>query len=718
MVKSNFSFISQGRNTKKYPHPKPYHVDTTGDFGSMQPFLCEFLLGGDSLNISDFTQLVRNNTMPSPTFGRINCKNDFYFVPMCDIFPAFDSLRDHTSVNGSSGLYIPTSLPLISSHELFLLLACNKLFASYEIYSCQNLTIHGVPGHTQGYKMTAWSPSDYTDTSLIDCLYDIFAKIFQRPTPYYVLDKDWFVNDSGLYDPMNYWQHTQNDHLKRDNSDFVITYEDILYGEGQDAVGCEVRIKLTATGRRLYKIFKGLGYSMEPTNENQISLLPLVAFYKAWYDHYFVQRVSNWHATSCYGLINSMYYSGNVTWFSDENISFFRSFLKDELCQCWYTYLADFVSANVSTVNEGAGDTNLIGSHLTNAPSPSGSNLQNSLNQNNTPNVGLNGSTVSSISLVKLQTINRVQRIFNKRGKYGARVYEFIKKNFGEEVAEDMYKPSYDIANLITSVVVDDTYSTADTANLSNDGAGQHLGYRGGIGDGMSANKSIERYTAPTAGYYIAMMSVYPDCNWCQGDEGHLYITNRTTLPTDEFDALGYEYTPAAMIYDNRGEVTEKAVNFSGKSFGMLPRHSKYKTKRNLVNGCMDFRSTRDSFESFYLDRIVTTPHLYYAYTDQSDSQEVYVQGGSTIPDASTIWFSPLRYPQLGWFNRIFFNSGYNVDSLNPILFDDIEVNPLEDNFVIQMNIDYTLINSLKPMSESYDTFDHTHEPYFLQSHY
>ena len=705
MTKTNFSFVSQGRNTKKYSHPKPYHVDSTGDFGSFQPFLCELLMGSDSLNIGNFTQLVRNGTMPSPTFGRINCKNDFYFVPMCDIYPAFDALRDHTSINGRSGLYIPQFVPQISSHELFMILACCGRFASYEIYEVEKVSMQ-IPGHTHGFKMKPWSPQTYTSTSLIDCLYDIFAKVFQRPTPYYVIDKDWFVSDSGLYSPVNYWQHTQYEHLSRANSDYVITYEEALYGEGQDARGCEVRIKLTATGRRLYKIFKGLGFSCEPTNENQVSLLPLLAFYKAWYDHYFIQRLSNWHATSCYGLINSIYTTGSNSWMNDDNISFFASFLKDELCQCWYTYLADFVSANVSTVNEAAGDINFTGNNLQNAPNPAGISLVGSLTQYSSGNATV-GST-SSLSLVKLQTINRVQRIFNKRGKYGARVYEYIKKNFGEEVAEDMFKPSFDIANITTSVVVDDTYSSADTVDLSQPNTGQHLGYRGGKGDGLSANKSIERYTAPTAGYYIAMMAIYPDSNWCQGDEGHLYAIGRTTFPTDEFDALGYEYTPAAMIYDNRGEVTSKAANLSGKSFGMLPRHSKYKTKRNLVNGCMELRSTRDSFESFYLDRIVTTPHLYYARTDPNDSYEIYVQGGSTIPDAGTTWFSPLRYPQLGWFNRIFFNSGYNTDALNPILFDDIEVNPIEDNFVIQMNIEYELINSLKPMSQSYDTFDET----------
>lgn len=700
MANTNFSFVSVGRNTKKYSHPKPFHVDSSGDFGSFQPFLCELLMGGDSLNISNFTQLVRNNTMPSPTFGRINCKNDFYFVPMCDLYPAFDSLRDHSSVNGVNGLYIPTSVPLISSYHLLFFMFTNKLFSTYEIYKVY--TVSGVH-QGSGYKMIPFDDNDYEDYPLVNALFDYFSIKLSRENP---INKDWFLDDSLWYDPLRYGNPSEYKSLSRKNSDYILTWETPYNGEADDRYGLEFRFKFTATGRRLFKVLKGLGYSMEFTNDNMISMLPLFAFYKAWFDHYYIQRVANWHATSCYGLINCIYSFGDNDFTSSNLWPKFRAFLMYELCQCWYTYPADFVSANVSNVNEGAGDVNLVGTGLVNAPSASGASLDNSLNSQRYPNVGLYGSTVSAITLVKLQTINRVQRIFNKRGKYGSRVYEYIKKNFGEEVAEDMFKPSYDIANLITPVVIDDTYSTADTANLSVSDTGQHLGYRGGIGDGLSANKSVERYTAPTAGYYIAMMAIYPDSNWCQGDDGHLYSVGRTSFPTDEFDALGYEYTPTGMIYDNRGEVSELSPVIGNTSFGLMPRHSKFKTKRNLVNGCMEYHSTRDSFESFYLDRVVTPPHLYYAYTDEDD-HEVYVRGGSPIPNASPIWFSSLRYPQLGWFNRIFFNSGYPAN-LNSYFYDDVEINPIEDNFVIQMNVEYELINSLKPMSQSYDTFDET----------
>ena len=110
---TNFSTVLIGKNTKKYSHPRGFHVNSTSDFGSFQPFIVEFLLGGDSINYDKFVQLVRNSTMPSPTFGKLTCRNDFHFVPMCDLFPAFDALRDHTSIQGTNGLYIPTSMPFI-----------------------------------------------------------------------------------------------------------------------------------------------------------------------------------------------------------------------------------------------------------------------------------------------------------------------------------------------------------------------------------------------------------------------------------------------------------------------------------------------------------------------------------------------------------------------------------------------------------------------------
>lgn len=698
---TNFSSILIGKNTKKYSHPRPLHVNSTSDFGSFQPFISEFLLGGDSINFDKFVQLVRNSTMPSPTFGQLTCRNDFHFVPMCDLFPAFDAMRDRTSIQGTNGLYIPTSMPLISSSELCTLLFMFSEFTSYDVYNLHYETIPDVPGHTHGYRMRPLTFQQLQErfSTYGEMLRQTYNSIFNASDTDIPLSPQVYDNQQVTHTFLRTFWSTTRKSMSRREADFILSVPSSSGSED----GYEIRYKLTAIGRRLFKIFKGLGFSLEITNFNKVSSLPLLAFYKAWFDRYFIQRSSNWHGTKAYALINSIYSTGDIVLNSNTNWDLFKDFIINELPYCYYTYPADFVSANVSQVNEGVADS---AASLENAPSTSGSALNSAINGSvNNPTL-----TGSLVSLVKLQTLDRVQHIFNKRGKIGARVYDYIKSNYGEDVAEDMFKPSYNIGSIETPVVIDDHYSDSDTANIGSDGSGQHLGYRGGKGDGLTENRGVDKYVAPTAGYYIAMFCIYPESNWCQGDRGYLYCKDRFTLPTDEFDALGYELTPRALVYDNNGEyVKGVSPSFDKTSFGFMPRMSFEKFSRNLLNGCMSLRSTRDSFQSFYLDRIVTTPHLYYAKTDtEAPNDEIYIPAGASIPDASTIWFSPLRYSQLGYFNRIFFNSGYPTEGLNQYFYDDLFVKPLDDNFVVQMNIDYNLVNSLKPMSMSYDTYDET----------
>ena len=100
-----------GISNRRYSHDKSYHVDTTSDFGSFQPLLSEFLNPNDKIVVSDIRQLIRNGVMPAPTFGDIKCVNDFTFVPVSDIFPAYDALISGQSVTTSSRKYIPQSVP-------------------------------------------------------------------------------------------------------------------------------------------------------------------------------------------------------------------------------------------------------------------------------------------------------------------------------------------------------------------------------------------------------------------------------------------------------------------------------------------------------------------------------------------------------------------------------------------------------------------------------
>lgn len=99
-----------GVSRKKYTHNKSFHIDTTADFGSFQPVLCDYLAVGDTAAMRSFRQLVRNAVMPSPTFGDIKCVNRFSFVPVSDVFPAFEAMLARQSVKTGNKEYIPVSV--------------------------------------------------------------------------------------------------------------------------------------------------------------------------------------------------------------------------------------------------------------------------------------------------------------------------------------------------------------------------------------------------------------------------------------------------------------------------------------------------------------------------------------------------------------------------------------------------------------------------------
>lgn len=702
-MKTDFSYVNSGKDTKKYRHDLGFHVNTTSDFGSFQPFLGLQLMGGDKVNINDFTQLVRNSTMPSPTFGNIKCKNEFMFVPMTDVFPGYAPMMEKTSVNATE-MYTPTSFPTISNNELVLMLLTSPRFSTYDIFDTKNVYDEDYSGFNNLQSLET-SPKDHTtlQNSFVTLLQEVYNNYMSSQwgdrQSYWI---NLFTNaeDNVSYSFNNqYYEKSHGERLSREAADFIISFDN-WFQPGTDVTGFEIRWKLSAAGQRLFKVLRGLGFSLEFTDEAQLDFLPLLAFYKGYYDLYFIQRHSNWHSQAAYKIID-MIYEHNIVRVNtvDSAIGEYLYTFFTDLAECWFTYPADFLSAHVSVLNDG--QASALAQDLIKPVGPSGDSFAGGVTVSNVP------YSTASVTLQKLQQLSRLTRYFTKQSKCGQRVYKYMVDTYGKKAADEWFKPSLSVGSFFTDVIMDDTYSNADTADINGVGTGQHLGYRGGVGQGSSSNNSLN-FEAPSNGFFFGMLCVYPETQWTQGNEGYLYCKTRYNQPTSDFDALGYELTPLGMVYTNNEEITSLSSTILKKSFGFIPRNSFLKTKHSLVNGCMAFRSTRDSFESFFLDKIINKGK--FIRNDKADPdhpEKVYYSAYlSSIPTSQgTEWFSPERYPQLGYFNRIFFNSGLPYEKLN-VFFDDSDFFPIEDNFVVQFRTGCVLINGLKPMSDSYDLFD------------
>lgn len=668
-----------GINKSRYSHNRDYHIDTTSDFGSFQPCMLEFLSPDDTLSVDDFRQLVRNGVMPAPTFGDIKCVNDFSFVPVRDVFPAFDALVSGQHVNTSQRNYIPSSMPTISSLDLVATLCCSE-------YSKVSVFIN------EAGKLKALNPNDavYSDikNTLQSAVNDLFSATnrVSAKFPSSVLAN--IVYESGSFG--------SSDFANPLSSDFVL--------RGNKYTVC---VRLNNAGKRLYKIFKGLGYSLDPLNTNRVSVLPIFAFYKAWYDKYFPARMSNWQSTDCFRLIDLIYSYGYVDFLNSVSPQFWKGFVAS-LSDCWYTYETDFVSANIDKpASNVVGDVNIPNTTMTSASAYSNGVMSPASGQ---PYVWASNGLVTS---AQLQILSRLTRFVNKNSIIGGRIYEYLKVHFGQDTIDAMFRQSNFLGSFVTDVKLDDTYSQADTLNLSS-GTGQALGSRAGLGSGFS-NFSL-KYDAPCHGFVVGMSAIYANSSFCQGDDPIIYMLKRFEIPTAELDALGYELTPKAVIYDNGGYADSTRDALYQTSFGYVPTYSKLKYKRNILNGDMAKRSTRDSFLGFHLDRFVIEKSPIFK-KEQDGSFSVQSDVKYSVPQAGDAWRYILKYPHLSYFNRIFLNSGslnggvYSTvgypDSQSKTIYDymvSYDKGNNDDNFTVQCSVNVTLWNKLKPLSISFDT--------------
>ena len=668
-----------GINKSRYSHNRDYHIDTTSDFGSFQPCMLEFLSPDDTLSVDDFRQLVRNGVMPAPTFGDIKCVNDFSFVPVRDVFPAFDALVSGQHVNTSQRNYIPSSMPTISSLDLVVTLCCSD-------YSNISVFIN------EAGKLKPLSPNDavYSDikNTLQSAVNDLFSASNRASAKFPSAVLNNIAYESGSYGSSDFANPLSSDFLLRGNKYTVC-------------------VRLNNAGKRLFKIFKGLGYSLDPLNTNRVSVLPIFAFFKAWYDKYFPARMSNWQSTDCFRLIDLIYSYGYVDFLNSVSAQFWKGFVSS-ISDCWYTYDTDFVSANIDKpASNVVGDVNIPNTTMTSASSYSTSVMSPASGQ---PYVWASNGLVTS---AQLQILSRLTRFVNKNSIIGGRIYEYLKVHFGQDVIDAMFRQSNFLGSFVTDVKLDDTYSQADTLNISS-GTGQALGSRGGLGSGFS-NFSL-KYDAPCHGFVIGMSAIYANSSFCQGDDPIIYMLKRFEIPTAELDALGYELTPKAVIYDNGGYADSTRDALYQTSFGYVPTYSKLKYKRNILNGDMSKRSTRDSFLGFHLDRFVTEKSPIFK-KEQDGSFSVNSDVKYTVPQAGDAWRYILKYPHLSYFNRIFLNAGslnggvYSATkypgAYEKVIYDymvSYDKGNNDDNFTIQCSVNVTLWNKLKPLAISFDT--------------
>lgn len=663
---SNFSKVSVGISTKRYTHDMSFDNNTTLGFGVCQPLFCQLLNDNDKL-AGNIRQLVRLAPLPVPSFGRMRLVNKLRFVQMTDICPYYEAMLSGAYVNTSALNYLPKEVLTTTIQVLTQMVLQYSVIDYFKVdpsssttkYVYQNISTPSVLN--EAIRVFHQAVGDQSDLS------------------------------AAVPDPMPHLGNV-NTAISPDSADYLITTDTAF-----------ICCRLTERGKRLRNVLIGLGYALDVSCTDSVSLLPLFAYFKAWYDCYAPSRETQWNQTNAFILIDACFQNYLITLddFTTANGSSSKvqkavfGFFED-LANTWYVAQDDFVSAH--RLNAISSNTDSFGDIQSKIPSDN--------NLTTLQGVQYNGNGFVPKANVAtdfaLQTLMRISKFINKDTVIGKKVSTWLKAHFGADVASSFFKDSVSLNDVVVSCNINDVFSTADTT--SNDGSGEQLGsYAGkglGFGDGSFS------FTAPTFGYFVVVSCLVPDSKYFQGVDPTLFGVDRFTLPNADFDALSYEVTPSSFLCAHNDIFISGQKSTSDKGFGFVPRYSGFKTRRNIVNGDMSRRGTIASYSPYYLDKILTENAIHSE--KNADGSYSFVAVNNPLPVASEVWRYPTRYPWLGNFNRIFYNSGNEVfdDASSSDASNDFANTPVDDNFIVQSVISMKLTNALKPIAMSYDVYD------------
>lgn len=545
-----------------------------------------------------------------------------------------------------------------------------------------------------------------------------------------------------------------------EGADYVI--HGTMPWQSNTTVHIAIAFELSEYGKRIRKIIQGCGYQIDFNNPDKVSVLPLLAQFKAYFDVFGLQLYQNWEITSCARLIDyiknrnvasidmNTYTSASDRMCSLPTLNsavataanqYFVDFMLGEVANEWYTENADFIGAHlpqlavspkadpfgfISVDSTGAIE---FGANVTNPPGNSGAG--SSLGQD--MQVSADGTSMTMDANAEVHGfINQVQH-----GQVDAellkRMYKWTNRNtvLGREIAKilraqglgkfvDECKSNY-IGSSDDMITISDVTSLAATSEAS-------LGEFGGKGIQYTESSKTLVFENDEFGYWVTLATVVPESGYTQGIDPTLKVLDKMNFYNPDFDALGMELTGKDTIVGN--SYFSSIDVYQKRSFGFIPRYSKFKVTQNLVNGDFNRHSTRSTYLPYTLDKQInvndfeSTKFTYTQRTgeDPSDTTDwsteaVWIKkspSSDELPVASNVYRIPTKYAWLGNFDRIFRDipvSDTHTNEWSTLRVGDYKALPGfdafdEDNFLSHGIYDVQCYAPMKPINESYGLED------------
>lgn len=670
---------------KNYTHNLSFDNNTTMDFGFLQPLLSQYMLPNSSISVNS-KQLVRLAPMPTPSFARMYLQNYARFVKMTDVVPYFESLLSGISFTTPSGVSVkPTQMPVTTNSFLLWNILCLSRCSVYEKYAI------GV--NEYGWKHI---PLDLTSdiSKFRDCLLNRFG--FSKSLTL-ALAPDFAVPSDSAISPL------MSDYIVE--VDFANDTTDTTY------LFC---FQFSTRAKHLRKQLLGLGYSLNGEDNKPVSIAPILAYYKAYYDYFGLTRDIQFEQTNCFKIIglvweyvtNFYQLDGSV---SHSNLLLFIDFLRD-FVNLYYTDASSYIAAHRSKpMNGAASRMPALNTSLYSLVNYASHDTPRYIKQNNfgVPHVDADPPLTTWLSI---DLLRRLSRFVSKDSVIGKRLSDWVKVHYGSDVSFDLFKDSFNISEWRTPIDIDDVFSTSETSDIGNKDKGDYLGAYAGKGIGFG--KGGFTFKAPTHGFVFVMSCIVPITNIFQGNDPTLYAIDNDTIPHPEFDALGYEFTPKGVfLSDNFLLGKENDLKLTTAGFGWVPRYTGFKVKKNIVNGDMCCGYFKRDLLPYFNDRLILSHAA--SVTDivdssgQSTGNFKFGITSNSVPSASTSWQQICKYGFLSNYNRLFYNSKSDTSSGLDNFLSSFDYGEF-DNFICQTVFDVKVKNWLKPVQNSYDAVDDT----------
>lgn len=554
-----------------------------------------------------------------------------------------------------------------------------------------------------------------------------------------------------------------------DGADYIVEFTVPFASAPDGVVHCAVAFELSEYGKRIRKVIQGCGYQIDFASATKVSILPLLAQYKAYFDVFGLQLFKGWETTTCARLIDYIK-NNNVTWIdpnryttanqrmavlptSNASIAnaynfYFVNFMLGEVANEWYTENADFIGAHLPqlAVSPKADPYGFI-SVGANGDIDFGANINNfghvqvgEVAENQYASTGGVDGTVLQYGVseeghyfidqvrhgqVDAELLKRMYRWTNRNTILGREIAKILRaQGLGKFV--DECKSNY-IGATDDMITISDVTSLAATSEAS-------LGEFGGKGIQYTESQTLV-FENDEFGYWITLCTVVPEAGYTQGIDPTLKVLDKMNFYNPDFDALGMEVTEKDTVVGSSYLTQNTSVGYDAlkKSFGFIPRYSKFKVCQNLVNGDFNRHNKRDIYLPYTLDKQInlndfeSTKFTYTQRTgeDPTDSSDWSTEAvwlkksekSTSLPIACNVYRMPTKYAWLGNFNRIFRDipttdgsQGDLPTVIEPstgdfkalVGFDEFD----EDNFMSHGIYNVQCYAPMKPINESYGLED------------